>query len=104
MNNRDSTQEKYLKLLEMQIAEALNYIEDVMDERDEKVLSIIRETLQSVSRFHSTNREAKPPFIYPLVESEEGFFPFLDCEEGKFDKWKRRIRLLADKMSNINRK
>jgi len=97
MNNRDSTQEKYLKLLEKRIDEALNYIEDVMDERDEKVLSIIRETLQDVSRFHSIKGEAKPPLLLVTL-------PPLDCEEGKFDKWKRRIRLLADKMSNINRK
>jgi len=71
---------------------ALNYIEDVMDEKDEKVLSIIREVLEdSTSPFHSIKGEAKPPFIYP----------FLDCEKQGF-KWKRRIRLLADKMSNFN--
>ena len=77
------------------IEEALNYIEDVMDANDEKVLSIIREVLEGTSRnFHSINGEAKPPF----------YFPLLDCENGKFNVWRRRIRLLAEKMSNLNLK
>jgi len=74
------------------ILKVLLYIEEVIDNKNEKELSIIKEELEeSALLFHSRNREeAKPP-------REK----CLDCE---FSPWKRRIRLLAKKMSSINLK
>jgi len=98
---RDSTQSDYKNVLIEKHFELLEYIDEVIDEFTDKELSVIRESLaDSLLILSSTHREAEPPLLLDP-------FPLLDCEEGKFDifdKWRRRIRLLADKMNNFNRK
>jgi len=79
------------------IQKVLLYIEQVIDAENEHELSVIKEELEeSALLSHShTREEAKPPRA--LMDSDS-----LPCELES--PWKRRIRLLAEKMSRFNSK
>lgn len=75
------------------VTTALVYIDKVIDERNEKHLSIIKEELlgegSSTISTHQYGGEAKPPRRY-------------NCFDCELPSWKQLIRLLAEKMSRLN--